>query len=105
MYYSYFVVTTDCLCAPHYKLLISKKKKSDLVVKLTKFESKSLLTLFFFSFLFFYLLSWEVGLEFGVTVILYCHKSHDTVTVTVTDYKIAIKRSRRFWKNDIIQHV
>ena len=31
-----------------------------------------------------------------MTSLSHCHKSHNTVTVIVTDYEIAIEKSRKF---------
>ena len=37
-----------------------------------------------------------------MTSLSHCHKSHDIVTVIVTDHKIALEKSRRFRKNDVM---
>jgi len=62
-------------------------------VRLTKFEPKFLLTLTFFSFIFY---SGNWGWGFGVTLLSHCHISHDMVTATVIDYEVVIEGSKRF---------
>ena len=58
-----------------------------------KFLLTFLWTLFFFFFFFFLLSSiLETGIRASMTLLLHCHKSHDTVMVT--GYKIAIEESR-----------
>ena len=60
-----------------------------------KFLLTFLLILFFFYFSFiFYSGNWNYG--FSITLLSHCHKSHDTVTVMVTDHEVTIEESRRF---------
>jgi len=58
------------------------------------------LDLSFFSFIFY-----PGKLGWGVTSLSLCHKSHDMVTVIITNHEIIIEGSKRFWKNNVIQYI
>ena len=78
------------------------------IVRLTKFRPKFLLTFLVIFLLFYFLLS--SILRTGVRVLAWhhchnCYKSHDTVILTVTGHNVAIEGSKRVWKDNIIQYV
>ena len=55
---------------------------------------------FLLFFFFYYSLFWNLGLGLCMMLWSCCHPS-----VTVTQSHVTIEECRRFWKDDVIQHV
>ena len=105
MYLSYiYLANSSCYTNPAYpkEICIILKVNMCITCCIVRFED-SRFYLFSISFLFFFFfafsfssLFWELGLGFSMTCC--CHK-------IVTQSCVIIKDGRRFWKDNIIQHV